>query len=239
MKAKRSKSATKETSVKNWPQEERPRERLIKEGAEALTNTELLMILLRTGSKEQPVLEMAKSILTLTQGIKHLNEVSVHELQDIPGIGISKAVQILASIELGKRVSQELKLRGSEIQEIKTPKDCFDLLGNEMQYLDQENFIVLSLDIKQRLIAKDIISKGTINATVVHQREVFQIAVRRLAASIVCVHNHPSGDVKPSREDIMITKQIAEAGRVVGIPLRDHVIIGRNDYSSLKAHGYM
>ena len=239
MKKKQKKATTKKTSVKDWPKEERPRERLVKEGAEALTNTELLMILLRTGSKEQSVLEMAKDILDLTQGTKHLNEVSVNELREIRGIGLSKAVQILASIELGKRVSQELIVKESKLRKIKTPADCFKLLGNEVKYLDQESFVVLSLDVKSKLIAKDTISHGLLDSTLVHPREVFRIAVKRMAASVMCVHNHPSGDVTPSLEDIMITKQLAEASIMMGIPLVDHVIIGGNNYSSMKAYGHM
>ena len=228
-----------EISVKELPPEERPRERLAEHGANALSSTELLAIILRTGDKQQSVLNLARSILKKTEGIKHLNEISINELTEMPGIGLSKAVQILASIELGKRVSQSLTLEERSLQTIATPEDCFFLLGDEMKYLQQEHFIVLSLDTKQRLIAKDTIFIGALNASLVHPREVFSMAVKRRAAAIICIHNHPSGNVEPSEEDVMMTKQLAEASIVMGIPIRDHVIIGRNDYSSLKAYGHI
>ena len=225
--------------MKDLPPEEKPRERLMEYGANALSNTELLAIVLRTGAKHQSVLNLAKSILTQTDGLKHLNEISVNELVKIPGIGSSKAVQIMASIELGKRVSQSLVLKKSEIQTVATPEDCFALLGNEMKYLKQEHFVVLSLDVKQRLIAKDTVFIGALNMSLVHPREVFRAAVKRTADSIICVHNHPSGSVEPSLPDIMMTKQLMEASLTMDIPLLDHVIIGGNDYSSLKAYGHM
>ena len=225
--------------IKDLPIEERPRERLIGFGASSLSNAELLAILLRTGTKQQSVLNLAKSVLKKTDGVKHLNEISINELTEITGIGPSKAVQIIASIELGKRVSQSLVLEKNEIQTVKTPEDCFNLLGNEMKYLKQEHFVVLSLDVKQKLIAKDTVFIGALDASLVHPREVFRMAVKRMAASIICVHNHPSGDVEPSLPDVMMTKQLMEASIMMDIPLQDHVIIGGNDYSSLRAHGHM
>lgn len=228
-----------EILIKQLPKEERPRERLVANGAEFLSNTELLAIILRTGTKRQSALNMARTILKKTEGLKHLNEISVHELTEFEGIGIGKAAQIMASIELGKRVSHSLVLRENECQTVKTPEDCFALLGNEMRYLEQEHFIVLSLDIKQKLIAKDTIFIGAHNASIVHPREVFRTAVRRMADSIICVHNHPSGDVQPSLSDIMMTKHLVEASIMMDIPIKDHIIIGGNDYSSLKAYGHM
>jgi len=228
-----------EILIKDLPQEERPRERLIKNGSEALSNAELLAIILRTGAKQQSAVNLAKSILKQTDGIKHLNDISINELTKISGIGPSKAVQIIASIELGKRVSQSLILQEDEIQMVATPKDCFILLGNEMKYLKQEHFVVLSLDVKQRLIAKDTVFVGALNMSLVHPREVFRAAVKRMADSIICVHNHPSGNVEPSPPDIMMTKQLVEASLTMDIPILDHVIIGGDDYSSLKAYGHM
>ncbi|MCL1991224.1 MAG: DNA repair protein RadC [Defluviitaleaceae bacterium] len=228
-----------EVLIKELPVEERPRERLMAYGAHALSNAELLAIVLRTGTKKQSVLNLAKSILIKTEGIKYLNETSINELIEVPGIGTSKAVQIMASIELGKRVSQSLVAKQNKIQTVITPEDCFNLLGNEMKYLKQEHFVVLSLNVKQQLIAKDIVFIGALNMSLVHPREVFRTAVKRMADSIICVHNHPSGDVTPSLPDIMMTKQLVEASLMMDIPLLDHVIIGGNDYSSLKAYGHM
>ena len=228
-----------EVLIKDLPLEERPRERLLEYGAGALSNAELLAIILRTGVKKQSVINLAKSILKQTDGLKHLNEISITELTKIPGVGPSKAVQMIASIELGKRVSQSLVLRDGEVKKVKTPRDCYILLGNEMKYLKQEHFVVLSLDMKQRLIANDTVFIGALNASLVHPREVYRAAVKRMAASIICVHNHPSGDTTASPQDIMMTKWLKEAGEMMGIELRDHVIIGGNDYSSLKAYGHM
>jgi len=228
-----------EVLIKDLPTEERPRERLIEYGANALSNAELLAIILRTGAKHQSVLNLAKSILKQTDGIKHLNEISINELTEISGVGPSKAVQIMASIELGKRISQSLVLKKSEVQTVVTPEDCFILLGNEMKYLKQEHFVVLSLDVKQKLIAKDTVFIGALDASLVHPREVFRMAVKRMAAAIICVHNHPSGNIEPSLPDVMMTKQLMEASIMMDIPLLDHVIIGGNDYSSLKAYGHM
>jgi len=228
-----------EVLIKDLPLEERPRERLLEYGAGALANAELLAIILRTGSKQQSVLNLARSILKQTDGLKHINEISINELTKIAGVGPSKAVQIMASIELGKRVSQSLVLKEGEVERVLTPKDCFILLGNEMKYLKQEHFVVLSLDAKSRLIAKDTVFVGALNATLVHPREVFRTAVKRMAAAIICVHNHPSGDIEASNQDIMMTKLLVEAGKMMGIPIDDHVIIGGDDYSSLKAYGHM
>ena len=225
--------------MKELPEEERPRERLAKYGAEALSNTELLAIVLRTGTKSHSALTMARALLKRTEGLKYLNDISIHELTEIAGIGISKATQLLASIELGKRVSESLVLKENKLQTILTPEDCFHLLRTEMKYLKQEHFVVLSLDTKQKLIAKDTVFIGALNASLVHPREVFRVAVKRMADSIVCVHNHPSGNPEPSPADIMMTKQLVEASIIMEMPIWDHVIIGGNDYSSLKAYGHM
>lgn len=228
-----------EVLIKELPKEERPRERLVAHGAETLSNTELLAIILKTGTRKQSALSMARSILKQTEGLQHLNEISVHELTEFEGIGTGKASQVMASIELGKRVSQSLTLRECNLQTIKTPKDCFALLGHEMKYLEQEHFVVLSLDVKKKLIAKDTVFIGALDASLVHPREVFRTAVRRMASSIICAHNHPSGDAEPSLSDIMMTKQLIEASMMMDIPISDHVIIGGNNYSSLKAYGHM
>jgi len=224
-----------EILIKDLPTEERPRERFIEYGANALSTTELLAIIIRTGSKNQSAINLAKSILQKTEGIKSLNDISLNQLTEISGIGPSKAVQIMASIELGKRVSQSLIGKENELKRIKTPKDCYDLLGNEMRYLKQEHFIVLSLDAQKRLIARDTVYIGAVDATFSHPREIFNIAVRRLATEIICIHNHPTGDPTPSKQDLLMTNLIIEAGNMMKIPLFDHIIIGRDDYRSIRA----
>ena len=229
----------KEVLIQELPKEERPRERLVEHGAEYLSNTELLAILLRTGTKNCSAISMARAILKHTEGLKHLNDISIHELTEVEGIGIGKATQLLASIELGKRISRSLTIKQSKLQTIKTPEDCFALLGDEMKYLQQEHFVVLSLDVRQKLLAKDTVFVGALDVSLVHPREIFHMAVKRMAASIICVHNHPGGSIEPSLEDVMMTKQLVEASIIMEIPLLDHIIIGKNDYSSLKAYGHI
>jgi len=226
-------------SLLDLPAAERPRERLMVHGADAVSNAELLAIVFRTGSKTQSVVNLAKTVLKQTNGIKHLDEITFNELVKIPGIGPSKAVQLLASIELGKRVSQSIITSKLTAATVMSPKACFELLHHEMRYLKQEHFVVLSLDVKNRLIAKDTVFIGALDATLVHPREVFRTAVKRMAASIICVHNHPSGDATPSEADKYMTKQLMEASLMMDIPLIDHIIIGGNDYTSLKAYGHM
>lgn len=228
-----------EIMMKELPKEERPRERLMIHGANQLSNAELLAIIFRTGVKNQSVMQLAQRVLRETNGLKHLDEVSVNELTEIPGIGMSKAVQLLASIEIGKRVSQNLVKDKLRAPAMTGPQDCFDLLHEELKYLKQEHFIVLSLDVKQKLIAKDVVFIGAVDTAIVHPREVFRIAMKRMAAYVICVHNHPSGDVTPSEADILATNQLVDSGLIVGIPVLDHVIIGGNDYSSLKAYGHL
>lgn len=229
----------KEILIQELPKEERPRERLEKYGPEFLSNTELLAIVLRTGTKNCSAISMARTILKQTEGLKYLNDISVHELTDFEGIGLGKATQLLASIELGKRISSSLTIKEKRLRTIKTPEDCFTLLGDEMKYLKQEHFVVLSLDVKQKLIAKDTVFVGALDVSLVHPREVFHMAVRRMAASIICVHNHPGGSIEPSLPDVMMTKQLVEASIAMAIPLLDHIIIGKDDYSSLKAYGHV
>jgi DNA repair protein RadC len=228
-----------EILIKDLPTEERPRERLLEYGSESLSNAELLAIILRTGSREQSVLTLSKMILQKADGLQNLNDISVNELVEIPGIGNSKAVQILASIELGRRVvkSSLTNTKGNPV--LANPEDCFRLLGISMKHLKQENFIVLFLDVRQKLICKETVFIGSLDMAIVHPREIFRRAIKHLATSIVCVHNHPSGDLTPSPPDLLFTKQLAEAGEMMNIPLLDHIIIGGDDYVSLKALGHM
>ena len=225
--------------MKDLPIEERPRERFMTHGPGSLSTAELLAIVLRTGTRSQSALSLATTILQIAEGLENINDLTLNELTEIPGIGPSKAIQLLASIELGKRTSQALTMKEYKLAVINTPFDCFQLLKNEMKYLKQEHFIVLSLDTKNRLIARDTLFIGHLNSTLIHPREIFATAIKRRADKIVCVHNHPSGDVNPSEEDIMMTSMIGEAGMMMGIKVRDHVIVGRDDYTSMKAYGYL
>lgn len=218
--------------IKNIPHSEQPRERLISIGVEALTNSELLAILIRTGSTKQSALEVGKSLLSsCNENLTELSEMTIEELCKFEGIGESKACQLLASLELGKRVKQMGILQRAKMS---SPAEVVNFFSAELDDIKVEKFIGVFLNTKNEVIKWEVISVGSLNASIVHPREVFNRAIRRNAASIIAVHNHPSGHISPSKEDINITKRLYEVGQLVGIPLIDHIIIGKNKYYSFK-----
>lgn len=214
---------------------DRPRERLLRQGAKSLSNQELLAILLRTGTKEESVLVLANRVLSTFERLHHLKHATIEEMVAIKGIGEVKAIQILAAIELGRRLSQK---QNDDKYTVRSPQDAAAYLMPDMTSLSQEHFVVLFLDVKNQIIHKKTIFIGGLNASIVHPREIFREAVKRSAASIICAHNHPSGVPTPSPEDIEVTKRIQEAGFIIGIELLDHVIIGDHQFISLKEKGY-
>lgn len=220
--------------VRDVPLEERPRERLVNYGAHVCSNQELLAIILRTGSKEESVIQLAERLLTTMNGISNLREATVEELVKIKGIGPTKAIQLLATIELGKRLLNE---RRHEKQAIRSPKDGADYVMEDLRHLSQEHFVALYLNTKNQVIHQQTVFIGSLNASIVHPREVFKEALKRSAASLVCFHNHPSGDPTPSREDIEVTKRLVDCGIMLGIEVLDHIIIGDKKYVSLKEKG--
>ena len=228
-----------EILIKDLPKEERPRERLIQNGAGSLSNAELLAIILRIGTKKQSVVNLSNAILKKSEGLKGLNDIRVDELTEIPGVGDSKAVQIIASIELGKRIFKASSLEHKKEFYITSPSEGYSFIAPDMQYLTQEHFVVVFLDVKNKVIAKETIFIGSLDRAIVHPREIFREAIKRLSASIICFHNHPSGDVVPSNADIDITKRLVSSGEIIGIKVVDHIIIGSEGYSSLKMLGYM
>ena len=221
-------------TIKNLPEEERPRERLARHGASVLSNAELLAILLRTGTKEESAISLAHRILVQEQGLRYLADSNVEQLSAINGIGKAKAAQIKAAIELGKRLAA---FEPGADKPLKCPQDVAGLLMEEMRYLKKEHMKLVLLNVKCNLISVEEISVGSLNASIVHPREVFNPAIRKSSASIIMVHNHPSGDPSPSSEDISITARIAEAGKLIGIELVDHIIIGDGKYISMKEKG--
>ncbi|MBO8172541.1 MAG: DNA repair protein RadC [Bacillaceae bacterium] len=223
-------------SLKEVPSEERPRERLIENGVERLTNTELIAILLRTGSRHLSAVALAQQVLSRSGGLRGLFDMSLGELTQLKGIGPAKAVQILAGIELGRRLSRESRTSGSPLH---SPQAVADLLMEDLRYFSKEHFICLFLNTKNRVISRKTIFVGSLNASIVHPREIFKEAIRQSSASIICAHNHPSGDPTPSREDINVTKRLVKAGDIVGIDVLDHIIIGDTSYVSLKEKGYI
>jgi DNA repair protein RadC len=222
--------------LREIPLEERPRERMLQYGAEALSHAELLAILLRTGTVSESAVRLAGRILSESGGLRSLVDMSKDQLTQIKGIGDAKALQIIAGIELGRRLA---KSTHSERVTIRSPKDIADLMSEDLRYLQKEHFVCLFLNTKNHLLAQETLSMGSLNASIVHPREVFRAAIKRSSASIVCVHNHPSGDPTPSPEDIQLTHRLVEAGSIIGIEVLDHVIIGDQRFISLKEQGFM
>jgi DNA repair protein RadC len=222
--------------IKDFPQDEKPRERLVANGPESLSNQELLAILLRTGTKSESVLQLSNRLLQKFEGLRLLKDASLEEITETKGIGAAKAVQIMAAVELGRRISN---LSYDDRYIIRSPEDGANYVMNDMRFLSQEHFVCLYLNTKNQVLHKQTIFIGSLNASIVHPREVFKEAFRRSAASIICIHNHPSGDPTPSREDIEVTKRLVECGKIIGIEVLDHLIIGEKKYISLKEKGYL
>lgn len=216
---------------------ERPREKMSLKGRESLSNSEILAILLKTGTKEKNALSLAEELLSIdSSGIYYLSQVSLEELKKIRGIGNAKAAQIIAAVELGKRISgSDAPYNGS----IASCNDAANLFMEEMRYLKKEHFKAALLDSKGKVICIDNISVGDLSSSLVHPRETFTNAVKRSAHSILLVHNHPSGNPAPSKQDIAVTIRLKEAGELLGINIIDHIIIGDGKYISLKEEGYI
>jgi len=213
---------------------ERPRERLANLGAEALSNAELLAILMRSGVKGINVLQMAQKILVDLGGLVGLHRTPYEELTQVHGVGPAKAAQLKAAIELGRRLSiADL----GEKPAIHSPEDAAALVGYEMGALEQEHLRVMLLDTRNRVLKVVEIYKGSLNSSAVRIGEIFRDAIRINAASVILVHNHPSGDPTPSPEDISVTKAIITAGELMDIEVLDHLVIGKNSFISMKAKG--
>lgn len=209
------------------PKQNRPRERFLRHGPEALSDAELFAIILRTGSQNENVIEMSNRLIK-EYSLNNLFDCSIKELQKIKGIGKAKAMQVLAMAELGKRYSQSNKPR----KFISSAKTVFDLMNEKLKDEKQENFIVLHLNNRNYFIKEELITIGVLNASIIDAREVFKSAIRNSAARIILVHNHPSGDPHPSKEDMEVTKKLIDAGNLLGIKVLDHIIIGNNGYWS-------
>lgn len=216
--------------------EDRPRERMLRFGANALNNAELLAILLRTGTVAESAIHLAQKMLNAAGGLRHLATLSTEELTDVKGIGMAKALQIKAGFELGKRVSRASL---GERVVIRSPEDVSVLMMEELRYELKEKFVCIFLNTKNHVIGHEVLSIGSLNSTIVHPREVFRAAIQRSSSAVICVHNHPSGDPTPSREDIEMTARLMDAGKIIGIDVLDHVIIGDQTYVSLKEQGLM
>lgn len=215
--------------IKDLPKIERPREKLIAKGAENLKDSELLAILLRTGTIGKNVIEIASQILS-RYSKKRLLQMTYQDLSKISGIDSAKATTLLAAFELSKRA---LEVNDTNLPVISDAKDAVAQLS-DMRDLKKEHLMVLYLNAKNQLIHKETISMGTLNANLVHPREVFEPALKYSAAQIIVAHNHPSGDPKPSEDDLEVTKRLTEAGKMMGIDVMDHVIVSKNSHFSFK-----
>lgn len=217
--------------ITDLPIQERPREKLIKYGADVLSNAELLAIILRSGTKNENVVELSNRILKEYKGLNSLLKLNYKDLTSLKGIKDAKATQLMAMIELFKRFNS---FKSGESKRITCPKDVANLVKNEMSMLDQEVLKILVLNTKNIVISDKNVFKGSLNSSIVHPREIFKEVITKNGASFIICHNHPSGDVTPSKEDINVTIRLKECGKIFGIELIDHIIIGSGNYLSLR-----
>lgn len=222
--------------IKDFPKNERPRERLFRYGADALSNSELLAIILITGSAKENILNLSNRLLMSSGGLNGLLKMNISELLEFDGIGMAKAVQILALGELTKRFKA---YTSGDTYKVTSPKDAADLVMQEMKSLTKEVLKVILLNTKNVVLKVVDVSIGSLNCSIVHPREVFNEAIMHHSASIIICHNHPSGDPSPSSEDLNVTSRLKECGKLLGIELIDHVIIGDGIYVSLKEKGIL
>lgn len=222
--------------IKSLPAEERPMEKGLFQGMDRLSNAELLALLINSGTVDKSAIALAEEVLGRGKGILGLRDMTAQELMEIRGIGKGKAARILASLELGKRVSSILP---RDMVSIDSPESIAVLFMEELRHLKQETFRILLLNAKGEVISTEIISTGELTSTLVHPREVFRPAVKKSAAAVVLVHNHPSGDPQPSREDIETTSRLQECGKMMGIRVIDHIVIGDGIYVSMMSEGLM
>lgn len=218
--------------IKDLPDSSRPRERFVKYGVEALSDAELFAIILRTGTKNENVVEVANKLIS-EYGLGKLFECSLKELRKIKGIGNTKAIELLTIAEIQKRISQSK----NSIKKISRAEDVFNYFYERLKDEKQENFYILILNNQNNIIKEELISKGILDASIIHPREVFKPAIKNSASKIILIHNHPSGNPEPSPEDLDITKQLIEAGKQLDIKVLDHVIIGYEKWWSWMEEG--
>lgn len=216
--------------IKEMPEQERPRERLSSNGVKGLSNVELLAILLRTGNKNKSVIELSKDVLYNLNNFEDFKKITYEELLKIPGIKEAKASTIIAAIEFGRRI-----LKNEEVvnNKITSSHDVYYEL-KEIAENEQETFYCIYLNTKLNIIKKELIYKGTVDKIVIHPREIFKNAIKYNSSYIILVHNHPTGDSKPSKADLITTEQLIEVAHIINIEIIDHIIIGRNEFYSYK-----
>ena len=221
-------------TIKELPSGERPRERLLHFGAGALSNTELLAIILRSGTRDENVVRFAQRILTKFGGLPGLARANTTQLTNEKGLGPAKVAQLKAALELGRRL---LAVSHDERVQVRSPADAANMVMSEMSLLEQEELRVMLLDTKNHILATETIYRGSLNTSLIRVGEVFREAIRANCNSLIVVHNHPSGDPSPSPEDVAVTKQMVEAGKLLDVEVLDHLIIGGHRFVSLKERG--
>lgn len=221
--------------IKNIPINDRPRERLLEKGCSSLSDAELLVIILGSGNKSKDVKEIADSVLSTVKNVSELKNLNYQELIKISGIGKAKACILLALIEFSMRMNQSVSSLNDKI--FNRPDIIFEYFKDRLFDEKQEHFYCVYLDSKKKIIANKLLFKGTVDRSLVHPREIFKEAYLLSASSIVCVHNHPSGNVSPSKEDMFLTKMLREIGNLMGIEVSDHIIVGKEEYYSFFENG--
>lgn len=220
--------------ISDMAQDDKPRERLAAQGPAVLTNGELIAILIRTGTKGHNAIQIANDLLTKYEGLRGIYRAPFSELQREFGLGLAKAATIKAAIELGNRLSLETP---EDKRAISSPKDAADLLLHPMGSLEQEEFRVMLLDRRNKVISIELLYRGSVSSSQIRIAEVFKEAVRKNCSSVILFHNHPSGDPDPSNDDIAVTRGIVQAGKILEVEVLDHIIIGNNRWYSMKEKG--
>jgi len=222
--------------IEEIPVEDRPRERLKACGAEVLSVRELLAIVLGSGNRHRGAIELADELVSSLESVRDLAGVSLERLSRVRGVGFAGACRVKAAVELGRRV---VKSARGDLKTVRSPADAAGLVMEDMRNLDREHFRVILLDSKNSVIGVETVSIGTVNASLVHPREVLKPALEKSATCMILVHNHPTGNVSPSREDILLTRRFEKCGRILGIEVVDHIIVGDGRYTSMKEGGYI
>jgi len=220
-------------TVRDLPVSERPRERLLKLGSEALSAQEILAVILGRGIRGESVMVTSQKLLSRFGNLKSVANASVEELIGVTGIGPAKAAQIKAALEFSRRLEADASEKPKPV--LKSPEDVAAEVRSQLKGKKKEHFLVLCLDTRNRLINRKLVSMGSLDTSIVHPREVFKEAVSSCAASVIFAHNHPSGDPEPSKEDVELTKRLSKAGEIIGIDVLDHIIVCDKGYVSLKA----
>ncbi len=223
------------STIKDWPEGDRPREKLERRGPDQLSEAELLAILIRTGKKGATALDLGRSLLSGGRTLRDLAQMSVADLVQL-GVGKARATSIVAACELSRRLPAS---SGKDKPAFRGPEDVAAMYGPKLRDFRHEEFWVLHLNSANRLISDSRVTSGTLNSSLVHPRECFKEALKQCAASVIFVHNHPSGNSEPSQEDLSITKQLVESGKILGIPVHDHVIVAGDTFSSLADRGLL